>query len=52
MCLHSSTPDSVVISENNFFLFRKNTPSDREGGGLYVMFNNIAVKAVLVQVFM
>ena len=46
--LHSSTPDSVVICDSNFSLFRKDRPSDREGGGVCILTNNATVKAVPV----
>jgi exonuclease III len=44
--LHSSTPDSAVISESNFSPFRKDRPNDREGGGVCILINNATTEAV------
>jgi len=43
--LHPSLPDSVVISDINYF-FCKDRCNDREGGGVCILINNSTVKAV------
>jgi len=48
--LNSSLPDSVVLSDSNFSLFRKDRSNGREGGGVCILTNNATVKAVPVHV--
>ena len=48
--LNSSLPDSAVLSDSNFSLFRKDRSNGREGGGVCILVNNAAVMAVPVHV--
>ena len=48
--LHSSTPDSVVIGDTDFSIFRKDRCNNREGGGVCILVNTSSVKAVPVHV--
>jgi len=48
--LNFSLPDSVVLSDSNFSLFRKDRSNGQEGGGVCILTNNATVKAVPVHV--
>lgn len=48
--LQTSTPDSVVISDTDYSIFRKDRCNNREGGGVCILVNNSTVKAVPIHI--
>jgi hypothetical protein len=48
--LNSTISDSVIISDTNFSIFRKDRIDTRVGGGVCILVNNATVKTVPVQI--
>ena len=48
--LNSTISDSVIISDTNFSVFRKDRIDTRVGGSVCILVNSATVKAVRVQI--